>query len=138
MPQIIRHGDLPSVAGISFSESSGAVPIRSPQFGATAVIGPFRRGPVDRLVRVRSRVEYDNLYGDPSNPTNHLYPKSEHQTPDFVDAWFAAGGSSSSLWVWRLGMDGAGRVAEKTFYGRNGSPVLRVRAANPGRWGGAG
>jgi hypothetical protein len=98
--------------------------------------GITKRGPMGKAVPVRGVKQYQEIYGDPGDNNWHLFANSDHLMPDAIDGFYAAGGDQATLLVTRLDLDGKARKAELTINGRNGLPVLKISAANEGRWGG--
>lgn len=88
------------------------------------------------VVPVRSKRQYQLIFGDPSSDSWHLFGDSSHLCPDAVDGFFSTGGGAGVLMLCRPELDKTAKPATKTFRGRNGAEVLRVKAANEGRWGG--
>ncbi len=124
-------------AGVDVLERSGGNALSDPNFGAISFYGWVKRGPIDVAVPVRSRREYDEIYGDASNPRWHLDVRGAHLTPDAVDGFFATGGGAGTLWLTRIRL-GNERPASVVLKNRFGADALRISAANEGRWGGQG
>lgn len=123
-------------ARIAVYEKPSVNQIADPLFGTTAAIGNLKRGPVGVFTPARSLQQYLEVYGDPQDRRWHLFANAAHLLPDYVDEYFGNSGGSGTLFVGRLQLDGA-RRAEVTLKNRMGAPVLRIKAANEGRWGGA-
>ena len=73
-------------------------------YGSAAVYGVIKRGPMGVAVPVYGAQDYQEKFGDPQDRSWHLYSKSEHLTPDWIDGFFAAGGG--------VGAAGAAGAAE--------------------------
>ncbi len=123
-------------ARIAVYEKPSINQIPDPLFGTTAVIGNAKRGPMGVFTPARTLQQYLDVYGDPQERRWHLFANSAHLLPDFVDEYFGNSSGSGTLFVGRLQLDNA-RRAEVVLKNRMGAPVLRIRAANEGRWGGA-
>ncbi len=98
--------------------------------------GILKRGPMGKAVPVRGAKQYQEIFGDPGDNSWHLFANSDHLMPDAIDGFYAAGGDQATLLVTRLDLDGKARKSVLTINGRNGLPVLKISAANEGRWGG--
>lgn len=122
-------------AGVDVLERSSGNALANPRYGAIALYGVLKRGPIGVCVPVRSRQQYNEIYGDPSDPRYHLYANGAHLTPDAVDGFFATGGGAGTLWITRIQL-GNERRASVVLKNRFGSDALRIDAANEGRWGG--
>lgn len=136
MSQLKRYGKPQGAPGIVVYEQTGINQLSQPTYGTCAVVGQLKRGPMGTFVPIRSTREYMNLYGDPNDLLWHLYSNSEHLTPDFVDDYFNTSGGAGVLFVCRLDLDGTARKSALTLKSRAGADVLRITAANPGRWAG--
>jgi len=131
-----RYGTYPGAAGISVIERSGTNVLADPRFGTVAFYGILKRGPMGVSIPLSSRRLYDEIYGDPKDSTWHLFPNSAQLLPDAIDGYFATGGGSGMVWLTRLDLNGKARKAEMTLQNRFGADVLKITAANEGRWGG--
>jgi hypothetical protein len=131
-----RYGADPGAAGVVVSEQTSANQLSVPSVGTAAIGGPLRRGPMGEFIPIRSKKSYSAIFGDPSDINWHLFPDSSSLAPDAIDGFFAAGNQSGTLMVLRLDLDGTAKRASRTFLGRNGIPVLNIKAANAGRWAG--
>lgn len=98
--------------------------------------GIAKRGPMGKAIPVRGAKQYQEIFGDPGDSSWHLFANSDHLMPDAIDGFYAGGGDQATLFVTRLELDGNARKSELTINGRNGLPVLKISAANEGRWGG--
>lgn len=135
---IIREFGAPKpAAALRVVESVGVNSLSDPRYGTTAFFGIMKRGPMGVAVPVHSRREYNEIFGDPTDAKWHLFAEGDHLTPDAVDSYFTSGGGAGFLFITRLDLEGKARKAFVDLKGRNGTPVLRIKAANEGRWGGA-
>jgi len=123
--------------GVRIIERVGVNALTEPRLGAIALFMVAKRGPSGIPIPVGSRQEYDNIFGDPGDPRWHLFTNSAHMGPDAVEGFFAMAGGSGQIWVTRLDLEGKGKAAEITLKNRTGIDVLRIKAANEGRWGGS-
>ena len=88
----------------------------------TAFVDFFRRGPINRAVRITSFADFERVFGG-------LVARSEASYG--LQQFYLNGGSIA--WVVRV--VGAGALpSQRSFDGPNG-PAFRVEAANPGTWG---
>lgn len=122
-------------AGISVYESAGLNTITDQQFGGSVFWGVLKRGEPNTYVPVRSLKEYYQMFGDERNPLWHLFDNGQ-LTPDAIDSYFRNAGDSGMLWICRLGLDNKGKKATAVLKNRSGAEVLKVTAANMGRWAG--
>ncbi len=122
--------------GVDVLERSSGNALSDPNFGAVAYYGVMKRGEPGVAIPIRSRREYDEIFGDPSDPTWHLDRNGAHLVPDAVDGFLGASGGSGTIWLTRLDLDGKARAASVVLKNRFGADALRISAANPGRWGG--
>lgn len=133
----VRQFGKPSgAAGIQIVESQGESPFRDTKYGTTAYYGILRRGPVGTYVPIRSREQYDYIYNDLRELRWHIYRDKSSLLPDAIDGHFQTGGAAGTIIINRIELPEA-RRAHTTIYNRQGSPCLKVYAANPGVWGGA-
>lgn len=132
-----RFGPPLGAPGVEVIERPGGNALSDPRYGAIALYGVLKRGPMGVCVPVASRRQYDEIFGDPRDPTWHLYADGTHLTPDAIDGFFATGGGAGMIWVTRLDLDRKARKAEYILKNRIGTPALQITAANEGRWGGA-
>ena len=132
---IRRFGPPPGAAGLSVIETIGSNIITGQQFGGTVFWGAMKRGEPSTYVPCRSYREYLRLFGDENNLNWHLYDNGQ-LTPDAVESYFNQAGDTGLLWICRLGLDNKGKKASVTLKNRQGTDVLKVTAANVGRWGG--
>jgi hypothetical protein len=121
--------------GVSVIERSTTDILNDPRFGAIAVIGLFKRGPIDEFVPILSRQQFMDLFGDPRDPSWHLYDSGSHLAPDAIDGFFSGSAGAGIVFVMRIDVEDA-RSATAILRNRNGQEVLKFTAANPGRWGG--
>jgi hypothetical protein len=133
---IRQFGPPPGAPGIEIIERPGINTLADPTYGTTAMFGVLKRGPMGVAVPISSKSEYDAIYGDPKDPVFHLYRSGGHQLPDAIDGFFSSGGSAAQLWLTRLDLDGSAKSASLVLKSRLGEDVLRIDAANEGRWGG--
>ncbi|MDH6224155.1 phage tail sheath subtilisin-like domain-containing protein [Streptomyces sp. MJP52] len=101
--------------------------ITTPTTSVTAFVGHTRRGPLDEPVRVGSFTEFERRFGGLT---------SRSAVGHAVHQYFANGGSVAV--VVRVARAGSGRAAGvtlKSTEGHSESPVLEVRAKEPGVWG---
>ena len=114
-----------SYPGVYIEEiPSGARPIIGVSRSNTAFVGSFRRGPMNRAVRITSFADFEREFGglDAASDTSYA-----------IQQYYANGGSIA--FVIRVV---AGSPAEATVTLQGGSPpqdTLVVRAASPGVWG---
>lgn len=133
----VREFGKPSgAAGIQVLESQGESPFRDTRYGTTAYYGILRRGPMGTYVPIRSREQYDYIYNDLRELRWHIFRDKTSMLPDALDGHFRTGGASGTMLINRIELPEA-RRASTTIYNRQGSPCLKVYAANPGNWGGA-
>ncbi len=123
-------------AGTRVIERIGVNALTEPRIGAIAMFMVAKRGPSGIPIPVSNRQEYDRIFGDPGDPRYHLFTDSAHMGPDAIDGFFATSGGSGKIFVTRLDLEGKGKRAEAVLKNRFGVDVLRIRAANEGRWGG--
>ena len=136
MAEIRRFGPPPGAAGVVVYEKTSVSQIPDPGYGTSVFIGPAKRGPMNVPVPITSKRQYSEIFSDPSDTRWHLFVDASHLMPDAIDGFFQTGNESGTVFVIRSELDGSARAASKTFYGRNGLPTLRIKAANEGRWGG--
>lgn len=136
MSQTLRFGSPIGSAGVVIYQNTRDNQSVTSQYGAAAMFGITKRGPMGKAIPVRGSKQYQEIFGDSNDKSWHLFANSDHLTPDAIDGFFAAGGDSATLFVTRLELDGKARKSELTINGRNGTPVLKITAANEGRWGG--
>jgi hypothetical protein len=132
---IRKFGVPDGAAGISVYESAGLNTITDQKFGGSVYWGVLKRGEPDTYIPVRSLKEYHEMFGDTRNTNWHLFDNGQ-LTPDAITSYFRNAGDSGMLWICRLGLDGRGKKAEVTLRNRAGAGVLKVTAANMGRWAG--
>lgn len=121
--------------GVSVIEQQSVSMLDDPRYGAIALWGNLRRGPVGIPIAISSKKQYLELFGDPKNPAWHLYENGAHLCPDAIDGFFSTSAGKGILFLSRLEIDNA-RPAELVIRNRQGADVLKVSAANSGRWGG--
>jgi hypothetical protein len=121
--------------GVSVIEQKSVSVLDDPRYGAIALFGVLKRGPVGLPVAVSSKQQYLELFGDPKNPSWHLFENGAHLCPDAIDGFFTASNGQGILFLSRLEVENA-RPAELTIKNRQGADVIKVTAANVGRWGG--
>jgi hypothetical protein len=136
MSNTLRFGPPIGAAAVVIYQNTKANQSVTSQYGAAAMYGIAKRGPMGKAIPVRGAKQYQEIFGDPGNNAWHLFSGSDHLMPDAIDGFYAAGGDQATLFVTRLDLDGKARKAELTINGRNGLPVLKISAANEGRWGG--
>jgi hypothetical protein len=124
--------------GIEVLERGGSGSLTTPLYGTAAVFGVLKRGPMGVAIPIGSRNQYDDIFGDPRDSSWHLFRDSSHLAPDAIDGFLQNNLGAGTLWVTRLELDGTARKAEIIVKGRNGANVLKIHAANEGRWGGEG
>ena len=122
--------------GIEVIERGGSSPLTTPLFGTVAMWGVLKRGPMGVAIPITSRTQYDDIFGDPRDSSWHLFRDSSHLAPDAIDGFFLNSLGAGVLWLTRVELDRTARKAEIIVKGRNGASVLKVEAANEGRWGG--
>lgn len=133
---IRRFGAPPGAPGVEVVERPSVSSLADPRFGAAAMFGVLKRGPMGVAIPVSSRRQYDMIFGDPRESTWHLFADGSHLTPDAIDGFFQTSAGAGTLLVTRLDLDGKARAASVVLKSRSGQDVLRVNAANEGRWGG--
>jgi phage tail sheath protein FI len=106
---------------------SGVRTIAAVSTADTAFVDCFRRGPMNRAVRITSLADFQRVFGglDPTSEASYA-----------IQQYFLNGGSVA--WVVRVSRDPQPGGATLTL--RGGSPLqdtLTVQAANPGVWGNA-
>jgi len=106
---------------------SGVRAIAGVSTADTAFVDSFRRGPMNRAVRITSLADFQRVFGgiDPTSEASYA-----------IQQYFLNGGSVA--WVVRVARDPQPAAAGLTL--RGGSPLqdtLRAQAANPGTWGNA-
>ena len=121
--------------GVSVIEQQSISMLDDPSYGAVALWGNLRRGPVGLPIAISSKKQYLELFGDPKSPAWHLYENGAHLCPDAVDGFFSTSAGKGILFLSRIEVDNA-RPAELIVKNRQGADVLKICAANPGRWGG--
>jgi hypothetical protein len=136
MTNTLRFGPPIGAAGVVIYQSTKANQSVTSQYGAAAMYGILKRGPMGKAIPVRGAKMYQEIFGDPADSSWHQFSNSDHLTPDAVEGFYAAGGDQATLFVTRLALDGKARKASVTIPGRNGLPVLKISAANEGQWGG--
>lgn len=132
---VIRRFGSPG-PGIEVLERSSTNALADPSYGTVAMWGVTKRGPMGVAIPISGRKQYDEIFGDPRDPYWHLFRDGSHSLPDAVDGFFSTGLGYGTLWLTRLELDGSARKAEITIKGRHGGDVLKIYAANEGRWGG--
>ena len=133
---IRRFGPPPGAPGVEVIERPSGNAIAGSRKGTTAIYGPLKRGPQGVAIPVNSLKQYLEIFGDPANENWPLFTDSAFLTPDVISHYFRVGGGSGQLWVTRIEGDGKGRASELIVKNRIGTDCLKVKAANPGRWGG--
>ena len=134
--QIIRrYGAPPGAVGVSVTERPAVGQISDPRFGSVAMYGILKRGPAGKTVQLLNRNDYSSIYGDPRDPNWHLFQDGSHLCPDAVDGFYSTGGGAGQLWMTRVALPNA-REASRIFKDPAGRDVLKITAANEGRWGG--
>src|ERR1051326_1927323 len=106
---------------------SGVRTIAAVSTADTAFVDTFRRGPMNRAVRITSLADFQRVYGGLDATSEASYA---------IQQYFLNGGSIA--WVVRVSRDPPPAGAALTLPG--GSPphdTPRVQAANPGTWGNA-
>lgn len=134
-PAIRKFGPPTGASGIEVIERQATSPLSDPKYGTVAMFGNLRRGPMDVAIPVNGKNNYTEIYGDPRDISWHLFKDGSHLMPDAIDGFFSTGQGYGTLWVTRIKVENA-RKAELIFKGRNGLPVLKIFAANEGRWAG--
>lgn len=108
-----------------------------PGYGAIVILGDLKRGPMGTPIPCNSFSEYLDIFGKPGDKNWPLFKDSASLAPDAIEGFFATSGDRSTVWVLRNELDGLGTKAEVTLLSRSTKvPVLKVSAANEGRWGG--
>lgn len=129
------YGVPKGAAGINVVERTGLSALSEPRYGTTAFIGNLKRGTPGVLIPCNSYKAYQEMFGDPKNMGWHLYSDAAQMTPDAVEGYYSNGGQAGQLWALRLELPRM-RSASTTLLNSLGAPVLKITAANPGRWGG--
>ena len=132
-----RYGPPLGAPGVEVIERPGGNALSDPRYGAIALFGVMKRGPMGVCIQINSRRQYDEIFGDPRDPNWHLFPNGDHLTPDAVDGFFSTGGGAGSICLTRIDLDGKARKSELIIKTRTGADAMKVVAANEGRWGGA-
>ena len=122
--------------GIQVRETSAASLSSDQGFGTTAVFAALKRGPMGVPIPVDNFDAYQEIFGKPGDSNWHLFPDSSNLAPDAISGIFAESGGSR-LWTIRNELDGNAKKAEVIIRSRvSKEPVLKITAANEGRWGG--
>ena len=129
------YGVPKGAAGITVVERTGLSALSEPRYGTTAFIGNLKRGTPGVLIPCNSYKAYQDSFGDPKNMGWHLYSDAAQMTPDAIEGYYSNGGQAGQMWALRLELPRM-KSASTTLLNSLGSPVLRITAANPGRWGG--
>ncbi len=132
-----RYGAKQNEPGVVLYEQPSANQVFDPLYGTMFGLGVLRRGPMGVPVAVSNKRQYLEIFGDRQNLNWHLFPNSAHLLPDFVDDYFSNSSGAGKLFLIRLDLDGKARRSELILKSRMGAPVLKIKAANEGRWGGA-
>ena len=130
------YGKPAGAAGVRVYEEPGITSLSDPLYGSCAAIGPCQRGPMGEFVPTYSLKQYLEIFGDPSDLHWHLYRDGKHLLPDWVEDYWSNSNQAGMVWIYRLPLSGA-RKAQLTLHNRMGAPVLKIEAANEGRWAGA-
>lgn len=134
--QITSYGAGINVPGITVRETSAPNLSTNQGFGTVAVYASLKRGPMGVPIPVDNREAYAELFGKPGDPVWHLFKDGSNLAPDAIDGIFSQSGGTR-VWVVRNELDGKARAASVTLNSRvTGVPVLKISAANGGRWGG--
>lgn len=123
--------------GVTITERISESNFVKPQRGVVYFVGALKRGPRNAVIPIISAEDYQQTFGDPNDNEWHLYPKGDHLLPDMIRGFFSNSNGAGLVWLTRLDLGGQGKKATKTFNNRHGNPVLKVTAANEGRWAGA-
>jgi hypothetical protein len=135
---VVRRFGSPGPGIEVLERSGGSNALVTPLFGTAAVFAVLKRGPMGVAIPITSRNQYHDIFGDPRDSSWHLFRDSSHLGPDAIEGFFGNNLGAGTLWVTRLDLDGTARKAEILIKGRNGANVLKIHAANEGRWGGEG
>lgn len=122
-------------AGLAVIERSGNQIVIDSRYGTTAFFGVQKRGPMGVAIPYLSREQYQQIAGDPKDPSWHLYSDASHLCPDAIDGFFNSAGGGAMTWITRVELENA-RPAKIVIKNRLGTEVLELEAANQGRWGG--
>lgn len=116
-------------AGTQVEEVSGGKPIRQADFGWVGYVGVVQRGPVGKLIKLRTKQDAQAQIG--KIIPESLLPDAVY---DFMDNSEGAGG----VLLVRV-TDGNELASEITIYQRKlePTPLGKIKAKNGGRWGGA-
>ena len=129
------YGVPKGAAGVRVIERAGINALQDPRYGTTFMLGVMKRGPMGLPLPLNNFAEYQNNCGDPRDPNWHLYQDAAHLLPDAIAGFYSTGGGAGQLWLIRVEPKNA-REAEITIKNSVGGDALRIKAANPGRWGG--
>lgn len=121
-------------AGVAVIEAETDKQIAPATLGVTGYVGICEKGPLDRLVRVAKKKEFEAQLGSYT---------SASQLPDSAFNFYNLANGKGELNIVRV-TDGSALDAELILYNRDGekrAPVLKVMAgyqgaSNPGRWAG--
>lgn len=128
-------GPPPGAAGVSVIEQVSTNVLTDPTYGSVMLFGVMKRGPVGVSIPISSKQQYQQLFGDPNDPTWHLYEDASHLMPDAIEGFFGTSSGAGQVLAVRLELEDA-REASAILKNRMGGDALRVKAANVGRWGG--
>lgn len=128
-----------SAPGVSVREQISSRVSTGIRIGTTAFVGKLKRGPMGVPIPVGNQAQYNQIFGNPFDPTWHLYDDPSHGAlPDAIDGFYNASQDTSILWVIRNELNGEAKSSEQIFYSRSvpDYPVLKITASSEGRWGG--
>jgi len=125
--------------GVSIREQISSRSSTGIRIGTTAFFGKLKRGPMGVPIPIGNQAQYNQIFGNPFDPTWHLYDDPTHGSmPDAIDGFYNASQDTSILWVVRNELNGEAKSSEQVFYSRSfpDYPVLKITASSEGRWGG--
>jgi hypothetical protein len=89
-------------------------------------------------IPVTSLNEYRKIFGSPADPTWDLFLDDNHLAPDACNGYFKVSSGKGILLITRIELDGSAKKSKLILKNRDGLDVLKIEAANEGRWGGKG
>jgi len=115
-------------AGVVVIEREGEASITPSALGVTAYTGIFKKGPVGKAFRAKTRTDFLFKAGG-------VIPES--LAPDAALSFYRASNGAGEIWVNRV-TDGSEKIAELSMFNRlgKGTLVAKFKAGNAGRWAG--
>lgn len=129
------YGVEKGAAGVRVIERAGVNAMDDPRYGTTFMVGLLKRAPMGIPIPYNTYAEYQDSCGDPRDSNWHLFADGSHLMPDAIAGYYQTGGGSGQLWLIRLEMPNA-KPSEIMLKNSLGGDALRIKSANPGRWGG--